>query len=77
MIIDCDSCVMDGTAACADCVVSLLLRVDDAPVSLDPAEERAIANLADAGLVSPLRLVPRLDRREPGGEGDEPRRSAG
>ena len=25
MIIDCDTCVMDGTSACADCIVPVLL----------------------------------------------------
>jgi len=56
MIISCDTCVMDGTAECADCVVSHLLS--PAPreaVVLDLAELRAVRLLADAGLVPNLR----------------------
>ena len=60
MIIDCDACVMDGTSACADCIVTVLLGRDDGPLSLISEEEAAISNLAEAGLVSPLRLVPKL-----------------
>jgi hypothetical protein len=71
MIIDCDACVMDGTSACADCIVTVLLHEGQGPVSLISAEENAISNLADAGLVAPLRMVPRLDP----GRGE--RRSAG
>lgn len=56
LIISCDTCVMDGTAECADCVVSHLLS--PAPreaVVLDLAELRAMRLLADAGLVPNLR----------------------
>jgi hypothetical protein len=72
MIIDCDTCVMDGTSACADCIVTVLLRQDPGPLSLISEEEDAIGHLAEAGLVSPLRLVPRLNRPEDGA-----RRTAG
>jgi hypothetical protein len=63
MIIDCDSCVVRG-AACADCVVTVLLgappvaAADGADgVDLDGAERAAIAVLAESGLVPPLRLL--------------------
>jgi hypothetical protein len=59
MIIDCDTCVMDGTRACADCIVPLLLAGTGGRVEVDDDEEQALRNLSDAGLVAPLRLVPR------------------
>ncbi len=58
MIIDCDTCVMDGTDACADCIVPMLLSGTGGPTRIRDDEERAIRNLSDAGLVSPIRLVP-------------------
>ena len=56
MIIDCGTCEVAG-AACADCVVTVLLG----PPSLELIDEHAaaVAVLADSGLVPPLRLVPR------------------
>ena len=63
MIIDCDTCVMDGTSACADCIVPLLLAGRDGRiVEVGDDEETALRNLGEAGLVSPLRLVRRQDR---------------
>ena len=59
MIIDCDTCVMDGTSACADCIVPVLLAGTNGRIEVDATEEAALRNLSDAGLVSPLRLVPR------------------
>ncbi|WP_103381557.1 hypothetical protein [Pseudonocardia dioxanivorans] len=68
MIIDCDTCAVRGDA-CGDCVVGVLLGVPDpatrpdtlpsgAPVvQLDAREQRALAVLADQGLVPRLRLV--------------------
>lgn len=63
MIIDCDECAMQHTAACDECIVAVLL---DGPAShgpsgleLDDNESEALGYLADAGLVAPLRLVPR------------------
>lgn len=62
--ISCDTCVMDGTAACADCVVTHLLspapderRITRAreAVVLDLDELRAMRVLAEAGLVPTLR----------------------
>jgi hypothetical protein len=64
MIIDCDTCVMDGTSACADCVVPVLLAGSGGRIEVDTEEEAALRNLAEAGLVAPLRLVPRLSDRD-------------
>jgi hypothetical protein len=61
MIIDCDTCVMDGTSACADCIVPVLLAGTDGRIEVDATEQAALRNLSDAGLVAPLRLV----RRDP------------
>lgn len=58
MVIDCDSCLVAGLA-CHDCVVSVLLGVPDpgeVPMPIDVEHARAIAVLADCGLVPPLRL---------------------
>ena len=55
MIINCDRCVIrlsGRTNECQDCVVTFLLT----PPSLNRAEERAVATLAESGLVPPLRL---------------------
>jgi hypothetical protein len=62
MIIDCDGCAVRGLA-CGDCVVTVLLGAPPEGPRLDEAERRAIAALADGGLVPPLRLVPgQVDR---------------
>ena len=50
---------MDGTVACADCIVPVLLSGSGGPTRIGDDEEAAIGNLADAGLVSPIRLVAR------------------
>ncbi|MDQ1686639.1 MAG: hypothetical protein QOC82_3376 [Frankiaceae bacterium] len=61
MIIDCDRCEMRNIA-CDDCVVNVLLAMpsaaDPGEGDLSVGEETAIAlrNLADGGLVPPLRL---------------------
>ena len=55
-LISCDTCVMNGCAECADCVVTHLLS--PAPreaVVFDMAEMRAVRLLAQAGLVPTLR----------------------
>jgi hypothetical protein len=59
MLIDCDTCVVRGKG-CPDCVISVLLAMPG-PVELDAEEQTAIGRLAEAGLVPPLRLVPRFD----------------
>ena len=69
VIIDCDECVMQATSACEDCIVPVLLgRAPSGAVpgrvELDEDEQTALTNLADAGMVAPLRLV----RRAPEGE---------
>jgi hypothetical protein len=73
MLIDCDTCVGRGIA-CDDCVINVLLQQPQAPLDasaaleLDEAEQHALATLAGAGLVPPLRLVPsvRFETPEPG-----------
>ncbi len=64
MIIDCDACVMDGTGACADCIVPMLLAGRGGPTRIGDDEEIAIRNLSDAGLVAPIRLVARGPGRD-------------
>lgn len=54
--IDCDDCTMQGTSACADCVVTFLCgREPDEAVIIDVEEARAVRMLASAGLVPRLR----------------------
>ena len=57
MIIDCNACEMQATTACEDCIVPVLLHQMSGPFELDRAEAAAFDNLADAGLVAPLRLA--------------------
>lgn len=56
MLIDCEQCAMRDTSACDDCVVMVLLG--DKPVDLSESQAVAVDNLAAAGLVPRLRLVP-------------------
>jgi len=53
--IDCDSCLVRGLH-CHDCVVTALLGPPP-ELELDDDQTRALAVLADGGLVPPLRLV--------------------
>lgn len=53
--VDCDECLM-RYVACGDCVVTVLLGPPGG-LSFDAEEARALAVLADGGLVPPLRLV--------------------
>jgi hypothetical protein len=62
MLVDCDNCEVRGSA-CAGCVVSVLLGAPPSGVELDDSERRALAVLADAGMVPRLRLVPRSTPR--------------
>jgi hypothetical protein len=66
MIIDCGDCVMEHTSACDDCIVTVLLEhmPQQSPLDLGGDEADALSNLAEAGLVAPLRLVPRVDGSE-------------
>ncbi|HUY45284.1 MAG TPA: hypothetical protein VMV92_06115 [Streptosporangiaceae bacterium] len=57
MLIECDRCEMRDVA-CPDCVVTALLGGGERHAELGPAEQRALRVLADALLVSPLRLRP-------------------
>lgn len=59
--VDCDDCVARGPA-CSDCVVTVLLGSPRHGVDLDADEQQALAELARAGLVPPLRLLPRARR---------------
>ncbi len=54
-LIDCDSCLVRGLH-CHDCVVTALLGPPP-ELELDDDQTRALAVLADGGLVPPLRLV--------------------
>jgi hypothetical protein len=54
--IDCDTCVMQHTPACADCVVTYLCdREVEQAVVIQIEDLRAMRALADAGLVPGLR----------------------
>lgn len=53
--VDCSTCQVRGLA-CTDCVVSVLLGPTE-EVAFDSEETRALAVLAEGGLVPPLRLV--------------------
>ena len=56
LTIDCDRCVMQHTAACADCVVTFICsREPNEAVLVDVGELRALRMLADSGLVPELR----------------------
>lgn len=56
LTIDCDACLLQGSEACGDCVVTFLCGVEAGrPVVVDLAEARAMRVLGDAGLAPPLR----------------------
>jgi hypothetical protein len=56
LTIDCDTCVMQHTDVCADCVVTFICSRDaDEAIVVDVSEERALRLLSDAGLVPRLR----------------------
>ena len=58
--IECDRCVMQHTATCADCVVTFLGEgAPEQAVVVDGPEARALRLLGEAGLVPRLRHVPR------------------
>ena len=57
MIIDCDTCQMQATTACDECIVPVLLHQMAGPFELAPVEATALENLSGAGMVAPLRLV--------------------
>ena len=53
--VDCDECAARGPG-CADCVISILLG-PPGEMDFETPEVEAMAVLAEAGLVPPLRLV--------------------
>lgn len=56
LTIDCDTCVMQATSACDDCIVTFLCeREPEQAVVIDLADFRAMKLLADAGLVPDLK----------------------
>jgi hypothetical protein len=57
MMIDCNVCEMQATTACDECIVPVLLHQMSGPFDLAHDEANALDNLADAGLITPLRLV--------------------
>lgn len=58
--ISCDDCRLQGTDACADCVVTFICgRAPDEAVIIDADEERAVRILGQAGLVPRLRHLRR------------------
>jgi hypothetical protein len=58
--IDCGECVMAGTDACDDCVVTFILRREPGEaLVIDAEEERALRTLQGGGLVPELRHRPR------------------
>jgi hypothetical protein len=60
--IDCAECVMEGTSACADCLVTWLVGHEPGTaVVIDVAEARALGALARHGLAPVLRH----QRRQP------------
>lgn len=61
MLIACSSCAMQYTDHCSDCVVSALLEPDarSGGMVVDAEEERALRELARAGLIPQIRMRPR------------------
>ena len=56
LIISCDSCCMQGTATCADCVVTHVLSPAAVEtVALDDDEVRVVRLLVRAGMMPTLR----------------------
>lgn len=56
MYISCDECVMEGSSACADCVVTFLCdREPGDAIVIDVVEIRALRLLAEGGLAPTLR----------------------
>lgn len=67
LTISCDECSMQCTSACADCVVTFVLRTDDdsdgdgadragSPLVLDLDQARVVRLLGRAGLVPELKF---------------------
>jgi hypothetical protein len=61
--IECDTCVMQDTPACDDCIVTFLCGERGSAVVLAHDEVRALRLLSDGGLVPCLRHQSRKARR--------------
>jgi hypothetical protein len=58
LTIDCGDCVMAGTNACDDCIVSFIVgREPGDAVVVDASEERALRALSERGLVPRSRYL--------------------
>ena len=55
LVIDCDDCRLQGSDACADCLVSMLCGPPAPNVVIDAAEARVVQMLGRGGLVPPIR----------------------
>lgn len=55
LMISCDTCVMQGTDACGDCMMNVLCDNDRGAVIFSLQELREVRMLAKAGLVPTLR----------------------
>lgn len=58
MLISCDSCAMQHTEHCRDCVVMAVVEPAARPggIVVDADEERALRELARAGLIPHIRM---------------------
>jgi len=61
MLISCDDCVMQGTDACTDCVVTFLVDRPEGAVVFDADEERALREMNRAGLLPGVKWQGRTD----------------
>ncbi|HVF54165.1 MAG TPA: hypothetical protein VNC78_11265 [Actinomycetota bacterium] len=59
MKIDCTECRMYQSEHCSDCLVTVLLHPEDAPVEIEPELDRSLQALSGAGLIPVLRFRPR------------------
>jgi hypothetical protein len=58
MLISCDTCAMQHTTHCDDCVVRAVVQPDPkhGAMVVDADEERALRELARAGLIPQIRM---------------------
>ena len=58
MLISCDTCVMQHSSHCRDCVVQAVVDPSprDGALVVDADEERALRELAHAGLIPEIRM---------------------
>ena len=61
MLIECRACSMQHSQHCDDCVVSVLMEPTPRKGALvvDAEEERALRELANAGLIPEIRMRPK------------------